>query len=107
MNFIIINCKLCKFTAKLCNAGMSRNDNGWLCICKQYSCVYVSNGSFESETIRFGNFYITYLPEYKTASVVSVENGQKKIIDSFDMHELTYEQATQWAQKLKLYTTFQ
>ena len=75
--------------------------------CNQYSLVYLPNYQIESETLRSGNFYMIYMPVYKTASIVSTEDHDKKIINSFDMNELTHEQAVQWVKKLKTYSIFQ
>lgn len=75
--------------------------------CKQYSVVCLENGSIETETLRSGNFYMVYMPAYKTASIVSTKDTDKNIIKSFDMDEFTAEQAVYWANKLKTYVIFQ
>lgn len=67
----------------------------------------MENGIIESETLRSGNFYLTYFPIYKTASITSTDDLDKKIIKSFEMNELTREQAEHWSNKLKTYVLFQ
>lgn len=80
----------------------------WSCDkCKKYSVVCLENGAVESETLRSGNFYIVFMPAYKSASIVSTKDTEKKIIKSFDMDEFTAEQAAHWATKLKTYVLFQ
>lgn len=105
--------EICKFCG---NALTSDHELGslfrskWTCDkCKQYSVVCLGNGSIETETetLRSGNFYIVYIPAYKTASIVSTQDTDKKILKSFDMDEFTPEQAAHWAKKLKTYVLFQ
>lgn len=82
-------------------------DDWWCPKCQQYSIVCLDNSIVESETLRSGNFYITFFPAYKTASIVSTKNTDKKILRSFEMNEFTHEQAVYWASKLKTYVIFQ
>lgn len=95
-------CKICKHKIPTPELG----DDWWCPKCQQYSIV-CDYGLVESETIRSGNFYLVYMPFYKTASISSTNNEDKKIFKSFEMNELTHEQAVQWVKKLKLYVTFQ
>jgi hypothetical protein len=67
----------------------------------------MENGIVESETLRSGNFYIVYFPTYKTASIASTKDTDKKVLKSFEMTEFTNEQAVYWANKLKTYVLFQ
>jgi hypothetical protein len=95
-------CKICNNNIPVPELG----DDWWCPKCQQYSIV-CDYGQVESETIRSGNFYMVYMPAYKTASISSTDSDDKKIFKSFEMNELTHEQAVQWVKKLKLYVTFQ
>lgn len=75
--------------------------------CKQYSVVCSHNGTVETETLRSGNFYIVYIPIYKTASIVSTKDTDKKILKSFEMEDFTAKDAEFWNNKLKTYVLFQ
>lgn len=82
--------------------------SNWTCgKCKQYSVVCLENGSIETETLRSGNFYIIFFPAYKSASIVSTEDTDKKILKSFEMEEFTAKDAEYWIKKLKTYVLFQ
>ena len=96
-------CKFCENKIPVPDLGT----DWWCPKCQQYSIVCLDNGIVESEAIRSGNFYLTYFPAYKTASIVSTEEADKKIFKSFEMNELTHEQAMQWVKKLKTYVIFQ
>jgi hypothetical protein len=48
-----------------------------------------------------------FFPAYKTASIASTGDDDKKVMKSFEMNELTHEQAVQWVNKLKTYVLFQ
>ncbi len=103
---MIENCKFCEEKVIISDMYTFRDD--WYCDkCKIYSFIFLPNLIVESETLRSGNFYLVYFPQYKTASIVSTENGNKKVISSFDMNELTHEQSIQWVNKLKTYSIFQ
>jgi len=105
---VIEICKLCGHALTSDRKPGSLFRSNWICDkCKQYSVVCLGNGSIETETLRSGNFYIVYMPAYKTASIVSTQDTDKKIIKSFDMDEFTPEQAAHWAKKLKTYVLFQ
>jgi hypothetical protein len=96
-------CKLCEHKISTPELG----DDWWCYKCQQYSIVCMENGVVESETLRSGNFYLTFFPEYKTASIASTKDVDKKVLKSFEMIELTHEQAVYWAKKLKTYVLFQ
>ncbi len=101
-------CKLCGNTMTSDKKPGSFFRTNWMCDkCKQYSVVCMENGVVESETLRSGNFYIIFMPAYKTASVVSTEESDKKILKSFDMDDFTAEDAAHWNKKLKTYVLFQ
>lgn len=103
---MIDHCKYCEYKIPIPKFG-----TGWWCPkCQIYSFVCLSNGFVESESLRSGNFYLNFFPAYKTASITSTTDidtttGFKKL-KSFDMNELTHEQAVQWVSKLKLYVLF-
>lgn len=95
-------CKICEKEIPTPDLG----DDWWCPVCQQYSIVCMENGMVESESIRSGNFYLHFFPAYGTASIVSTGKDEFKKLKSFDMNELTHEQAVQWVKKLKLYVTF-
>lgn len=96
-------CKICETKIPVPDLGT----DWWCPVCRLYSIVCMDNGIVESETIRSGNFYLHYFPTYKTASVVSTRDENFNKMKSFDMNELTHEQAVQWVKKLKTYVIFQ
>lgn len=96
-------CKFCEFKIPTPELG----DDWWCPKCQQYSVACYDNGIVESETLRKGNFYVIFFPVYKTASIVSTNDEDKKVMKSFEMNELTHEQAVQWVNKLKTYVLFQ
>lgn len=100
---VIKECKVCERKIPTPELGV----DWWCPKCRQYSIVCEDNGIVESETIRSGNFYLHYFPTHKTASIVSTQDEDFKKMKSFDMNELTHEQAVQWVSKLKTYVLFQ
>jgi hypothetical protein len=96
-------CKFCEHKIPVPDLG----DDWWCPVCQKYSIVCLDNSIVESETIRAGNFYMVFFPAYKTASIASTDDDDKKIMKSFEMNELTHEQAVQWVNKLKTYVLFQ
>lgn len=100
---------------KLCGNSLSNDKKpgsffriNWVCDkCKQYSVVCLENGSVETETLRSGNFYIVFMPAYKTASIVSTKDTDKKILKSIEMEDFTAKDADYWNNKLKTYVLFQ
>ncbi len=101
--FMIEACKICQQKIPTPQLG-----EDWWCVhCQKYSIVYAEDGTVESETIRVGNFYMAYFPMYKSASVASTQDENWQKMRSFDMNELTHEQAVQWVNKLKTYVVFQ
>lgn len=100
---MITACKFCEHLIPVHQLG----DDWWCPKCQIYSVVFMEGNLLESETIRSGNFYLTYFPAYKSASISSTDDGDKKVMKSLDMNELTHEQAVQWVSKLKTYVLFQ
>lgn len=96
-------CKFCEHQIPKPELG----DDWWCPKCQKYSIVCLDNGIVESETLRNGNFYMVFFPTYKTASIASTNDDNKKVMKSFEMNELTHEQAVQWVNKLKTYVIFQ
>lgn len=97
-------------TCKFCHGDISHinQSRDWCCPkCEQYSVSVNYNQTVITETLRSGNFYLIFFPVYKTASIVSTSDDDKKIIHSFDMDEFNEEQAAHWAKKLKTYVVFQ
>lgn len=95
-------CKICETQIPTYKLG-----EDWHCPkCSQYSINCDDGGILETETIRSGNFYMVFIPAYKTASIASTSEDDKKTMKSFDMNELTHEQAVQWVNKLKTYVLF-
>jgi len=101
-------CKLCGQALATDSKGSSFLRVNLTCDkCKQYSVVCLPNGVVETETLRSGNFYIIYIPAYKTASIVSTKETDKKILKSFEMEDFTAKDADYWNNKLKTYVLFQ
>lgn len=101
-------CKLCGHTLSNDNKGSSFARVNFTCSkCKQYSVVCLPNGTVETETLRSGNFYIIFIPAYKTASIVSTKDTDKKIFKSIEMEDFTAKDADYWNNKLKTYVLFQ
>src|SRR5579864_5656436 len=103
LQFMIESCKICETKIPVPELGT----DWWCPKCRQYSIVCWENGIVETETIRTKNFYMVFIPAYKTASIASTNEDDKKIMRSFDLNELTHELAVQWANKLKTYVVFQ
>ena|SRR5277367_737648 len=102
---MIINCKIC-------GKDLPPFKNGFIarfaaCECQKYQVVCLENGYIESETIKIDNYHLIFLPAYKEANVVESNDGDKKIINTFALDELTHELAVQWVNKLKTYVLFQ
>jgi hypothetical protein len=95
-------CKFCNNKIPIPELG----EDWWCPKCQYYSVVWMDNYIVESETLRSGNFYLNFFPAYKTASIVSTNDDDKKVLKSFEMNELTHEQAVQWVNKLKTYVVF-
>lgn len=102
MQSVIKACKICEKEIPVPELG----DDWWCPKCRQYSIVCLDNGIVETETIRSGNFYMVFIPAYKTASIASTNEDDKKLMRSFELNELTHEQAVQWVKKLKTYVVF-
>lgn len=100
---MIKECKLCETKIPTPDLG----SDWWCPVCRQYSITCLDNGIVESEALRSGNFYMTFFPAYKTASIVETKDSKPVNLKNIDMNELTHEQAVQWVNKLKLYVTFQ
>ena len=101
-------CKLCGHALTSDKKVGSIFRSNWTCgECKQYSVVCLDNGTVESEALRAGNFYVIFMPAYKTASIVSTEDTEKKILKSFEMDDFTAKDVEHWIQKLKTYVLFQ
>ena len=60
-----------------------------------------------SETLQVKNYYLIFWVEECQAKVIEDNGGEKKIIHSFSLNELTHELAVQWVNKLKTYVIFQ
>lgn len=95
-------CKICEEKIPVPELG----EDWWCPKCMLYSIVCDEYKLVESETIRAGNFYLHYFPVYKNASITYTKDENFKKLKSFEMDELTHEQAVQWVKKLKLYVTF-
>lgn len=80
----------------------------WMCPkCKKYSIIRLQDDLIESETLRSGNFYIIFFPQYGSASIVSTGEDGEKILKSFKINDLTHEEAIHWNNKLRTYVLFQ
>lgn len=95
-------CKFCENKIPAYELG----DDWWCPKCQQYSIV-CSDSVVESETLRSGNYYLTFFPAYKTASIVETKDVNKRVLRTLEMDELTHEQACHWVKKLKTYVLFQ
>jgi hypothetical protein len=100
---MIKHCKICLTEIPTPKLGA----DWWCPQCRQYSIVCLSNGIIESETIGSSNYYLTYFPTYKTASIAETNDLGKRILKSFEMEDLTHEQAVKWRNKLQTYVLFQ
>ena len=104
---MIKSCKLCSEKIPTPKLG----ESWWCPNCQKYSFVCYENGVIESEVIRASNYYLVFLPIYKTASIVEVGNIKnmrgERVLRTCDMDELTHELAVYWSDKLKTYVLFQ
>lgn len=100
---MIDHCKFCENKIPTPDLGA----DWWCPQCLQYSIVCLYHGIVESETVRSGNFYLTYFPNYKVASIVETKDLKPYNLKNIEMNELTHEQAVQWVNKLKTYVVFQ
>ncbi len=100
---MISACKFCEFEIPKPDLG----DDWWCPKCQLYSIVCLDNNIVESETLRSGNYYLTFFPTYKTASIVETRDLNKRVLRTLEMDELTHEQACYWVKKLKTYVLFQ
>lgn len=102
MQSVIKACKVCEHPIPTPELG-----DDWHCpVCLQYGINCDEHGIVETESIRSGNFYMVFIPAFKTASIASTSEDDKNVMKSFDMNELTHEQAVQWVKKLKTYVIF-
>ena len=102
LHIMIDACKFCESKIPTPKLG----EDWWCPTCQLYSVICEDN-IVESETLRSGNFYLHYFPSYKTASIVYTRDEDKNVMKSFEMVELSHEQALYWVNKLKTYVLFQ
>jgi hypothetical protein len=100
---MIKECKYCSFKIPTPELGL----DWWCPECKVYSIVCLDNGIVESEVVRSSNYYLTFFPAYKTASIVETRDTNKRVLKNIEMNELTHEQIVLWVNKLKTYVLFQ
>jgi hypothetical protein len=68
----------------------------------------MENGVVESETLREGNYHLIFFTAYREANIVEAEDAsEKRIMKTFQLEDLTHEEAVHWVQKLKTYSIFQ
>jgi hypothetical protein len=99
---MIDHCKFCQSKIPVPELGA----DWWCPHCRQYSIACLDNGVVESETLRSGNFYMTFFPVFQTASIVETKDNKPVNLKNMSMNELTHEQAVQWVNKLKTYVLF-
>lgn len=101
---MIDKCKVCETAIPPPKYG----EDYWCIHCSKYSVVYgYWDNVVESETISVDNYYLCFLPLHKEANVVEKSDNNHRIINTFQLDELTHEVAVKWAEKLAIYKTFQ
>jgi hypothetical protein len=102
-NMTINNCKFCKIEIPIPKLGTDY----WCIHCQKYSLICLESGTVEVETLREGNYHLCFFPTYKEANVVETGDEGRKIMKTFELEELTHDEAVHWVEKLKTYSIFQ